>query len=400
MYSIRKQNTYIIILLVLCMIFLSCKKNKKSASRRESAISVLVASPIKQSLDEYLNLSAEIKATREVEVSADVSGRVANILRYEGSFVGRGETIALIDRFVIGANYSYAPARSSIAGYVTKTYVPVGASVSASTPIANVADIRELEVEIQVPERSVADIKLGQKVYVNIPSSDKVIEAIITKKDFAINPQTRTLTVKALIDNREQILLPGMFSDTSILLNSATNNIIVPNSAIFMDDLGRSYIYVVEDKVPNNKVDGVDVNASKEYRVYQREIDVLFTYKDKVAIRSGIEEGEEVVMFGREFLKDGSLINRIENDPFILEFVTPQTNNVEDNIINLGKTSSSAKSNEGSKSSAKNTTSSSSVKQENKSIEKSTTIQTTNTTQSTNNTTTEDTDLYTVGGGN
>ena len=105
-------------------------------------------------------------------------------------------------------------------------------------------------------------------------------------------------------------------------------------------------------------------------------------------------------MFGREFLKDGSLINRIENDPSILEFVTPQTNNVEDNIINLGKTSSSAKSNEGSKSSAKNTTSSSSVKQENKSIEKSTTIQTTNTTQSTNNTTTEDTDLYTVGGGN
>ena len=385
MYAIRKQKMHVILLLLLFITIISCKKKQGGFTRKESAISVLVAVPVKQSLDEFLNLSAEIKATKEVEVSADVSGRVANILKYEGSFVGRGETIALIDRFVIGANYSYAPARSSINGYVTKTYVPVGASVAANTPIANVADIRELEVEIQVPERSVADIRLGQKVYINIPASEYTIEAIITKKDFAINPQTRTLTVKALVDNTSQILLPGMFSDSSILLNSATNNIIVPNSAVFKDDLGKSYIFVVEDKTPNNKVDGVDVNASKEYRVYQREVDVLFSYKDKVALNSGIEEGEEVVMFGREFLKDGSLINRIENDPSVLEFTTIQTND-NSTILKLGKNTSSIK-NELAKE----------TKVQKTQITKNAT--TTNAiTQSTN--VQDTTELYTVGGAN
>ena len=63
-----------------------------------------------------MDLSAEIKAIKEVEISSDVPGKIANILKYEGSFVKKGDTIALIDRFVIGANYVYAPAESSDSG--------------------------------------------------------------------------------------------------------------------------------------------------------------------------------------------------------------------------------------------------------------------------------------------
>ena len=53
--------------------------------------------------------------------------------------------------------------------------------------------------------------------------------------------------VKALIDNKDRLLLPGMFSDVSILLNSANNVFVIPNSAVFSDDLGKNYIYVVKE---------------------------------------------------------------------------------------------------------------------------------------------------------
>ena len=296
--------------------------------KKENPISVLVAAPIKQPLEEYLDLSAEIKAIKEVEISSDVPGKIANILKYEGSFVNKGDTIALIDRFVIGANYAYAPARTPISGYVTTTYMAVGASIAASTPIANVADISQLEVEIQVPERSIAGIELGQKVIIRVPSApNKEIEAIITKRDYAVNPSTRTLMVKALIDNKERLLLPGMFSDVSILLNSADNVFVIPNSAMFSDDLGKNYIYVVKEDTSNNPPSEVQAanSTNVKYRAYTREVNVLFTSKDKVALSGGLEEGEEVVMFGREFLKNGSLVNRIENDPTILEYITPPT---------------------------------------------------------------------------
>ena len=72
------------------------------------------------------------------------------------------------------------------------------------------ADISKLEVEIQVPERSITGIELGQSVFIRVPSSpNKEIEAKITKRDYAVNPSTRTLMVKALIDNKDRLLLPG-----------------------------------------------------------------------------------------------------------------------------------------------------------------------------------------------
>ena len=319
----KNKINFSLVYLILLISFISCNK-QENLQRKENPISVLVAAPIKQNLNEYLDLSAEIKAIKEVEISSDVPGKIANILKYEGSFVRKGETIALIDRFVIGANYAYAPARTPIAGYVTTTYMAVGASIAASTPIANVADISQLEVEIQVPERSITGVELGQTVFIRVPSSPKKeIEARITKRDYAVNPSTRTLMVKALIDNKDSLLLPGMFSDVSILLNSADNVFVIPNSSVFSDDTGKNYIFVVKEDSAVPRDGNISDNADSQYRAYMREVNILFTSKDKVALSSGLEEGEEVVMFGREFLKDGSLINRIENDPTILEYITP-----------------------------------------------------------------------------
>ena len=353
----KREIKLLIIILCFSIIAISCKKQQVDLKKKENPISVLVAAPIRQSLDEYLELSAEIKAIKEVEISSDVPGKIASILKYEGSFVNKGDTIALIDRFVIGANYAYAPARTPIAGYVTTTYMAVGASIAASTPIANVADISQLEVEIQVPERSIAGIELGQKVLIRIPSApNKEIEATITKRDYAVNPSTRTLMVKALIDNKDRLLLPGMFSDVSILLNSADNVFVIPNSSIFSDDLGKSYIYVVKEDNSDNPPAEVAAGSSNntKYRAYTREVNILFTSKDKVALSGGLEDGEEVVMFGREFLKNGSLVNRIENDPTILEYITPpatavasaQTNTQNSDTVkanNTAKPSTAAK---------------------------------------------------------
>lgn len=337
----RKIILILSTILIIGALSISCKK-QVDLKKKENPISVLVAAPIRQSLEEYLELSAEIKAIKEVEISSDVPGKIANILKYEGSFVNKGDTIALIDRFVIGANYAYAPARTPISGYVTTTYMAVGASIAAATPIANVADISKLEVEIQVPERSITGVELGQKVLIRIPSSpNKEVEATITKKDYAVNPSTRTLMVKALIDNKDRLFLPGMFSDVSILLNSANNIFVIPNSATFSDDLGKNYIYVVkEDNSQNPPLEGnvTAGNTNKQYRAYIREIDILFRSKDKVALSGGLEDGEEVVMFGREFLKDGSLVNRIENDPTILEYITPQNINTNEIVNNTNNT--------------------------------------------------------------
>ena len=320
-----KNKVYLILFLSTILAFsISCKK-KEAGKASISPISVLVEKPSKGRLEQYLDLSAEIVAPKEVNISSDVPGKVIRILKYEGSIVGRGQTIALIDRFVIGANYEYAPARTPIAGYVTTTMSKIGQSVAAGETIATVADIEELELEIYVPEPSVNDIKVGQKVKISVPSSIGMeFEANVTKKDLAVNPQTRTLLVKALINNKDNLLLPGMFSDVSILTRSEDNALIVPSSAVFTED-EKDYVYtVVGNDVPiditikkddddKKSKDNKDVKNQNTSNAKMKEVQILFASRDKIAISSGVTEDDEIVVFGREFLQDGSPIIPIRN---------------------------------------------------------------------------------------
>lgn len=357
-YSMTGKKNYIVVIafVLISILAISCKK-KDAGVRGESAVSVLSGAPIRQALDEYLDLSAEIKAIKEVQIYPDVPGKVSQITRYEGSLVNKGDTIAYIDRFVVGANYALAPVRTPLSGYVTTTYVTVGAAISQTSPIANVADISKLEVQINVPERNVNSIKLGQKILIRVPASpNKEIEATLNKRDYTVNPATRTLLVKGEIDNKERLLLPGMFSDVSILLNSADNVFVIPNTAVFTGDDGKSYVYVVEESkpkisegiTPNTTEKKTDKKSSKgkgntneqaEKKIYRsvlREINVLFPSRDKIAVSSGITDGEEIVMFGREFLKDGSLINPIRGDSSVAAFTAKantSTNTTSTNAV-------------------------------------------------------------------
>jgi len=316
-----KNKVYLILFLsIITMLFMSCKK-KEVVKKDAAPISVLVETPSKGRLEQYLDLSAEIVSPKEVGISSDVPGKVIKILRYEGSFVNRGQTIALIDRFVIGANYEYARARTPISGYVTTTISKIGQSVTAGETISVVADITKLELEIYVPERSVNDVKIGQKVKISVPSSVGMeFEAEITKKDLAVDPQTRTLLVKAFIDNKGNLLLPGMFSDVSILTRAEDDVLIIPNSAIFIED-NKNYVYVVDNDsdIPTDinvkDTDGKDKDKNKDEtknknisKAKMKEIKILFSSRDKVAVGSGITADDEIVVFGREFLDDGSPI--------------------------------------------------------------------------------------------
>ncbi len=351
MFSYNKTKTKIGIILFISIFLMSCNRGSSSQGRQNN-VSVLVGAPKRQSLKEYLELSAEIKPVKEVAISSDVPGKIADMKKYEGQYVRKGETVALVDRFVIGANYALATVRTPISGYVTSTYTTLGASVQAGEAIATVADINDLEVQINVPESQVSRIKLGQDVFIRVASAPgKEIEAKITKKDLAVNTNTRTLMVKGQIDNKDQALLPGMFSDVSILMNSADNVIVVPSSSIFYGEDGKSYVYVVEEntpqladaviekeprdqgKEPRDKKADNSGSPNKVYKANTREVNILFPSKDKIAISSGIEDGEEIVMFGREFLRDGATVNPLRNDPSLAEYIEIDNTKVTNSVV-------------------------------------------------------------------
>lgn len=270
----------------------------KGKMGQKKAVSVVVEKAVRGSLTEYLELNGQLSARNDVKVYADVSGKIARIDYYEGSYVGYNAPIAYIDRSQVGATYALAPVRSPISGYVTAVMVSIGQNVAPGTvPIASVGNIGTMDLQINVPEGAIDQVRIGQTVLLKVPAyPGRVFKANVYRKDLTVDPLSHTLLVRASVDNPNRELLPGMYADASILLRQASGLIILPTSAIFRTEKGSA----------------VYINVSN--KAVERPIDILFAYRDQAAVKSGIEESEEVVVFGREFIKNGADINPIREN--------------------------------------------------------------------------------------
>ncbi|OHD56137.1 MAG: hypothetical protein A2Y33_00880 [Spirochaetes bacterium GWF1_51_8] len=267
---------------------------KKEMGKKDITVSVIVHKAEKGKLDQYLNLSGGLSARDEVYIYPDVSGKIANIIKLEGKYVYKGETIMYVDRFQVGADFALASVKSPLSGYITRVIVSIGQNVSPAVPVASVGNIDKVDILIYIPESKINDVKIGQKVYITVPAfPGKTFEGIIYRQDKAVDPQSHTLLVRASVDNQSKELLPGMYSDVSIFIRSADNVFVLPNSAVFKQG-GEYMVYV--------NITNTAVLTKVEY---------LFEYQDKIAIQSGISVGDEIVIFGREFLKNGTKIKPI-----------------------------------------------------------------------------------------
>jgi membrane fusion protein (multidrug efflux system) len=145
---------------------------------------------------------------------------------------------------------------------------------------------------------------LQQKEVLHFPKDDAFeIEVILAdnsvvpaegKIDFAapaLQPETGTLLVRAILSNSNRDLLPGQF--VRVVLKGATwpNAITVPQTAIFQGQAG-TYVFIVTD----------------EGKAEARSVVTGEWYKDDWIILSGLQKGDVVITGGVNRLENGSLV--------------------------------------------------------------------------------------------
>ncbi|HNP25025.1 MAG TPA: efflux RND transporter periplasmic adaptor subunit, partial [Panacibacter sp.] len=99
---------------------------------------------------------------------------------------------------------------ASVSGYVTKVAVNVGKYVNANEALAEIADTRELHVELSVFEKDVPKIKTGQKVrfVLNNETKERLAEISLIGREISAD---RTVRVHSRLIKEDKELLPGMF---------------------------------------------------------------------------------------------------------------------------------------------------------------------------------------------
>jgi multidrug efflux pump subunit AcrA (membrane-fusion protein) len=190
-------------------------------------------------------------------------------------------------------NLSYALVYSPINGYVAERPADLGEYVSPATKVATVVSTNPLRVRIDIPEQALSAIQMGQSVSVNVSAyPDRSFSGRVHHVAPSVTPNSRTMTVEAVVDNGDGLLKPGQFATVRILQPQSTSAVLVPSRSVRAES-GTSYVFVIKDG-----------------RAEKRIVQLGQAEADLVEIRSGIIAGEQVATSNVELLNDGTPVKQ------------------------------------------------------------------------------------------
>ncbi|GAB4400507.1 MAG: efflux RND transporter periplasmic adaptor subunit [Microscillaceae bacterium] len=133
--------------------------------------------------------------------------------------------------------------RAPFAGIVGLRQVSNGSYINPGTSVVRLVNQQRLKVEFSVPEKYANAVRAGQKILVSGESLSEALPAQIYAIEPKINLETRTLTVRAYLNNSDNRLVPGAFVDIAIILEELENAIEVPTVAV-IPELGGQKVFI------------------------------------------------------------------------------------------------------------------------------------------------------------
>ena len=196
------------------------------------------------------------------------------------------------------ALFDYAKITAPFAGVVTQRFANLGTLMQAGTssstqamPLVRLSQDDLYRLVIPVPESYVKFIHLGDPVSVNVPSLNRTFPGKVARFSIDVREDTRTMHTEVDVQNPGRVLLPGLYAEATITLETKDNAIAVPLQAVDQAN-GKA------------TVDVVDASNKIEIRPF---VIGIQTATDADVI-SGLREGEMVVVSDRSGLKAGQSV--------------------------------------------------------------------------------------------
>ncbi|RZI82694.1 MAG: efflux RND transporter periplasmic adaptor subunit, partial [Pseudomonas sp.] len=202
--------------------------------------------------------------------------------------------------------------KAPFSGTIGIRQVDIGDFLASGTVIATLQDLSSLYVDFNMPEQSLPQLALGQKVLLQVAAfPGQTFNATLSAINPKVDENTRNLLVRASLANPDGKLLPGMFASLLVLLPDPQPQVVVPESAITYTLYGNS-VYVVS---PKQNADGQPENAADgkpQLIAEQRTIRTGERRDGVVVVSEGLKAGERVVSAGQLKLTPGAAIQITE----------------------------------------------------------------------------------------
>ena len=341
---------YRLVLLVVVLLWLQACKSDKTApisSGKTSSVTQVETFVVQsQTLDNFIVTNGSILPNEEVELRSEIQGTIKRINFEEGTRVRQGQILVQIDDSELQPNIRKLQAQLATAreeysrkkqlidiegisqeefeaaelkvttlesdiqlveaqirkskitapfdGIIGLRKVSQGAFVSVGSEIAKLVQSDPVKIEFSVPELHASKVKVGTEVQFTLSGSDKVYKATVFATEPVIDPDTRSLSVRAKADNKNGELIPGSYAELTINLAQIENGLLVPALSVTQDIKGLK-LFVIKDGVAVAKY--VKTGIQKD---------------EFVQVTDGVNEGDTVITTSLLSMQEGM---QVESKP-------------------------------------------------------------------------------------
>jgi len=192
-----------------------------------------------------------------------------------------------------------ASVTAPFAGMIARRSVQLGEFVQPGKPLVELVALDPLEVVFSLTELDTERVHPSQQIDVAVGAfPDRVFHGVVTFISPTVDPATRTLRIKAEIDNDEGHLRPGLFARVSLGVSPRSGVAMVPEEALIQRSQGAMLF----------KIDA-------ENRVKRVTVTTGVHDSGRVEVRGDVRPGERVVRRGHGGLADGALVAVRDAEP-------------------------------------------------------------------------------------
>lgn len=178
-------------------------------------------------------------------------------------------------------------------GVVGLRHISAGSLVTPGIPLTTLDDDSVMKLDITIPAIFLDAVQPGLRITARSREREGEFIGLVTAVDSRIDPITRSVTVRARIENPERQLRPGMLMSVE-LQKAETLSLLLPEEALLQEGF-RSYVYRVD-------------KGSEPLTVSKQEVETGVRRHGHVVITAGLNSGDQIITHGILRLRHGSRV--------------------------------------------------------------------------------------------
>ena len=268
-------------------------------------------------LDHKLIVTGSVLANESLELKSEISGKITSIAFEEGSKVKKGTVLVRIndeeieaqllkekynqklnqdnefrqrkllekdaisqeeydnalnrlnttraDVRVLEAQLAKTQIEAPFDGIIGLRYISEGAYISPNTIIATLYNNSPAKIEFSIPSRYSSMVSNGKDINFKLEADTTPHNGKVYAIEPRIDPETRTLKLRAMADNTDGALLPGQFVELELILGTSLKALLIPTESVVPEQSGKKVFVLENGKVREAVIEtGIRTDLSLE----------------------------------------------------------------------------------------------------------------------------------------